>query len=152
MHGCMHSLFTIYNNYYKSMARGKVLSWRMGSCKVKRNIYSACQIANNWSPKNIRSYRKKEIASSRDGWTTHGRRRRVKSSLLLHQKLRPVQQIDVRARRASRSLVHFAPALLPAGQYASASWPNLGRVLIAYLASASQISYTKIVKTVVKIS
>ena len=151
MHGCMHSLFTIYNNYYKSMARGKVLSWRMGSCKVKPDIYAACQIANNWSPKNIRSYMNEEIASSRDGRTMHGRRR-VKSSLLLHQKLRPVQQIDARARRESRSLVHFAPALLPAGRYASASWRNLGRVLIAYLASASQISYTKIVKTVVKIS
>ena len=74
MHGCMHSLFTIYNNYYKGMARAKVLSWRMGSCKVKRNIYAACQIANNLSPKNIQSYWKKEIASSRDGWTTHGRR------------------------------------------------------------------------------
>ena len=93
----MHNLFIVYNNYYKSMAKGKVLSWRMGSCKVKPDIYAACQIANNWSPKNIRSYRKKEIASSRDGWTTHGRRRRVKSSLLLHQKLRPVQQIDARA-------------------------------------------------------
>ena len=151
MHGCMHSLFTIYNNYYKSMARGKVLSWRMGSCKVKRNICGACQIANNLSPKNIQSYWKKEIASSRDGRTMHGRRR-VKSSLLLHQKLRPVQQIDVRARRASRSLVHFAPALLPAGRYASASWRNPGRVLILYLANASRLSCTNIIKITIKVS
>jgi len=126
MHGYMHNLFIVYNNYYKSMAKGKVLSWRMGSCKVKPDIYAACQIANNWSPKNIRSYMNEEIASSRDGRTMHGRRR-VKSSLLLHQKLRPADRC---ARAAGiRITGPFRAGAFAGGDCRSPVWRNLEQLL-----------------------
>lgn len=113
-----------------------LLSWRMAwvaACRwVKPNIYAALH-ANNWSPKNIPSYGYRK-RTRRRSLTSHEERRMddAWSSLLLHQKLRPVQQIDARAGRgASGSLVHLAPALLPGtgdcllvDRYASASWRN----------------------------
>lgn len=128
-----------------------LLSWRMAwvaACRwVKPNIYAALH-ANNWSPKNIPSYGYRK-RTRRRSLTSHEERRMdddAWSSLLLHQKLRPVQQIDARAGRgASGSLVHLAPALLPGtgdcllvDRYASASWRNhLDRQPRMYVDSSS---------------
>jgi hypothetical protein len=84
--------------------------------------------ANNWSPKNIPSYGYRK-RTRRRSLTSHEERRMDDAwSSLLHQKLRPVQQIDARAGghpdHWSISRRRFCRGPETAGRYASASWRN----------------------------